>query len=239
MTAFKKLAIAAVVITAMAGVLYSVRPERPIEPPMNMAEINQAPFTKPEIEALIGALFGAMDTSRAENRYVPSFAKQKFEWIMEQNHRGLLKINLNDTTLAGETVQLAAAFYDTSTRPPMPAIAIFVRPLAKYQLPGFRISKTIDPVLKDNFYVLLTHEVIHLEQDRQSFLTPVTREQRLQSEMRAWAITSKEVVRPLSLQGREIFNDLLVSDKMLQACHDDWQNCPDFRKFVADRIGPS
>lgn len=203
--------------------------------PQGTLDERHVPFTRPEADAMMRALFAEIDPTLPKNQYLPEFGRQKIGWVLRENNAKRLDFAMDETNVSGIDIPpLAAASYVRGR----PTIRFFIQRLVNMALPDFRAGRGFSPVFKNNLCYAIAHECVHLElgPDAPAWWQP-TREQRIQEEMRAWAISDLNFVRVLKPPHYStLFDGVLKVDAMIQSCNDDWKNCPAFRKEVEDML---
>lgn len=155
-----------------------------------------------------------------ENVYMPPRLKAVIGWMMAEKQARRLNLECTKwmTNSRGEQVPISTLMGPKYETDGTMSVAIvgpkLYKPIAEN---GGRIP-AITQELKNWFAVALAHEVIHLE--NKEFLQKQyhKREEVTQEELRAYMLTSKEVVRPLRDIGQPVGNDFIKADDAARNC---------------------
>lgn len=186
-----------------------------------------------EARTLINALFKAIDPDLPSNAYFPAALRNRLAWVYTENKARRLIIDAKDTRHPNNEGAILSASWHQGH----PAIQVFAPTLVfivriKF---GMSLAEAMTNVaLKDMLALSVMHETIHLELG-EKVLAPVTPEQFLNEEVRAWGIMVRDGVRPLRELGHDLEKDFSLADDALKACQYRL-DCESFRDHIRKQL---
>jgi hypothetical protein len=222
---------AIVLILAVFALLNSRKTQHQKAPVIIPQLIQNVPYTRPEMDKMMVALFADMGPDKPENSYMPLFAREKFRQILRENNQGMLGLKMEESKqiFPDGDANIVTSDYDETGKP---TIHLDAQRLANLALLDFRLGLKFSRLLKNNMYYGIVHERLHLDQEPDVLLHRQTFGQHIEEEMRVWAICDKEIVTPLLLEGEPMDGSLLKANTALKSCKVGWENCLAFRQFI-------
>ena len=202
-----------------------VRRESPPEPDRHIVE--RAILSTADLNAAANQLLMSVKQWVSEDRDVPTFAKDKIEWLTAQQRAGTLSIillknvanaNLDfEALMAGGTVEGRQVIVIAQPR------------FTAFLTEGGRSSAPFSQQQRNDFMLGLVHETVHLQRPEPG--NPGRLEDRLNEEVRAWREVDVHVVRQLRQSHQPMNERFIEADEAIRSCGDKTQ-CQALRELL-------
>lgn len=206
-----------------------VRPVEAARAPATAATTNDERFTDEELKRAADELLTAVGPDRPENHYFTAFAKEHLRWMAGEYRAGRVELAFFfDTPTVSLPPDVLMAAWPHADKP---TIFISKVALTKFLLQGGNARTPFTQQQKNDFALVLVHEILHLQNPIGDSRDPIDR---AREESRVWREVNLQFVRPLRALHEPMDQRFLDVDDALIACRDTLP-CPSLARLV--RLG--
>jgi hypothetical protein len=190
-------------------------------------------FTRAQAFEVMREFLDAIRLDRPENLSLPSYVRERLAWANSASAAGTLQVNLWDKCEGCSANDLMGMNFRNGRF----ELDVYAPRLLRLMWDEQRQELHRKPEKRavNTFLLAVVHETIHMERGSAYYLSLPSAEERFREEVRAWAITVLNAVRPLRAQLQPLDEDWVKADDILAACGDD-PACGGFQGFVRAKI---
>lgn len=191
-------------------------------------------FTPAQASELMRQFVEAVRPDHPENALLPPYIRERMDWINRASATGTVQANLWEKCEKCSTDGLMGVDFRNGRF----HLDIYAPRLLRLAWDEERreLRKKLVKHATNTFLVALVHETIHMERGPGYFLSSPSQEDRFQEEVRTWATTVFNAIRPLRAQVQPLDQDWVKADDILTKCGDN-PACLDFQEFVKTKCG--